>query len=65
FSGAYNNLGEVFRKLGRYEEAIVQFNKSMFLNPRSFMPRVGLNRILYKRGRFQDAINILIVDLKL
>jgi hypothetical protein len=40
------------------------FNKSMIVNSKSFGPRVGLCNILQNLGKYEEAIDALVINLK-
>lgn len=53
---AQNNLGDVYEKQGRYEEAITQYKKASELAPKEPYPYFGLGDIYYKTNRAAEAI---------
>lgn len=52
---AQNNLGDVYEKQGRYEEAITQYKKASELAPKEPYPYFGLGDIYYKTNRATEA----------
>ena len=52
---AQNNLGDVYEKQGRYEEAIAQYMKATELAPEEACPYFGLGDIYYKTNRLAQA----------
>jgi outer membrane protein OmpA-like peptidoglycan-associated protein len=52
---AQNNLGDVYEKQGKYEEAIAQYKKATELAPEEACPYFGLGDIYYKTNRFEQA----------
>jgi len=52
---AQNNLGDVYEKQGRYEEAIAQYKKASDLAPKEPYPYFGLGDIYYKTNRAAEA----------
>ncbi len=57
YAPAHNNLGDVYEKQGRYEEAIAQYKKAVKLRPDAPYPYFGIGDIYFKTGRYNDAIN--------
>jgi|GEM_PF-1075277 len=55
YAPAFNNLGDVYEKQKRYEEAIAQYKKAMELRPDSPYPYFGLGDVYYKTGRYKEA----------
>jgi len=56
YAEAHNNLGHVYEKQGRFEEAIAEYKKATELAPRAPYPYFGLGDIYYKTGRYKEAI---------
>lgn len=54
-AAAYNNLGDVYEKQGRYEEAIDLYKKANQLSPKSPEPCFGLGDIYFSMGKYQEA----------
>lgn len=55
YANAHNNLGDVYEKQGRYEEAIPQYRKASDLAPEEPYPYFGLGDIYYKTHRAAEA----------
>lgn len=51
-----NNLGAALTRLGRFEEAIPQFEKALELNPQYHLVHGNLANVLVKAGRTRDAL---------
>jgi len=56
---AVNDLGVVFMKLDRLDEAADTFRRAIEINKRFFHPRMNLGIVLRRQGRYQEAIEIL------
>jgi tetratricopeptide (TPR) repeat protein len=56
FSPAYNNLGYLYRNIGRYEDAERAFLRYVELIPDEPNPRDSYAELLMKIGRFEDSI---------
>jgi len=56
---AHNELGVALEKLGRTDEAIAAYLKSVELDPNSVHARANLGNLLAKRGRADDAVDQL------
>lgn len=55
---AYNNLGYYLSEIGKYEEAIEVYNKSLELRPNDFLATNNKGQILYQMQRYQDALDV-------
>lgn len=56
YAEAHNNLGDVYERQGRFEEAIAQYKKVLELIPDKAYPYFGLGDIYYKTNRAKEAI---------
>ena len=58
---AQSNAGAALSAMGRYREAVEQYQKALLIAPAQFAPRLRQNLALafYKSGQFADAITIL------
>src|SRR5215813_8613095 len=56
---ALNDLGVVYMKLERFEEAEVAFRQAIEVNKRFFHPRLNLGLVLEKQGEYQEALKVL------
>jgi Flp pilus assembly protein TadD len=56
---ALNDLGVVFMKLKRLDEAAVAFRKATEIDKRFFHPRMNLGMVLNKQGKYREALEIL------
>jgi len=56
FAEAHNNLGDVYEKQGRYQDAIKEYGIASALAPSAPPPYFGLGDIYFKLGRFPTAI---------
>jgi len=54
-AATYNNLGDVYEKEGRYEEAIAQYKKALDLEPKAAYPYFGLGDVHFSMGDFKEA----------
>ena len=52
---AHNNLGDIYEREGRFEEAIEQYKKTIELIPVAAYPYFGLGDIYYKTNRPKEA----------
>ena len=56
---ALNDLGVIFLKLRRLDDAADNFRKAIEINKRFFHPRLNLGIVLSKQGKYQEAVEIL------
>lgn len=56
---AYNDLGVIFMKLERLDEAAVVFRKAAGISKRFFYPRMNLGMVLNRQEKFKEAVEIL------
>ncbi|HVQ38892.1 MAG TPA: tetratricopeptide repeat protein [Pyrinomonadaceae bacterium] len=56
---AYNDLGVIFMKLDRLDEAAAAFRKAADISRRYFYPRMNLGLVLNRQEKFKEAIEIL------
>ena len=54
---AHNNLGIVFKKLGKLQKSISSFEKAIQINPNYADAHYNLGIVLQKLGEYQKAIN--------
>jgi tetratricopeptide (TPR) repeat protein len=52
----YNGLGNVYRDLGRYDEALAAYKRATELDPKDATPHNGLGNVYRDLGRPDDAI---------
>jgi len=52
----YTNLGEVYRKLGKFDEAIENFKKSIELDPHHSRAYNGLGNVFYAKKEYNNAL---------
>lgn len=55
YAGAHNNLGDVYEKQGRYQDAIKQYEIASALAANISIPYFGLGDVYFKLGSFQQA----------
>jgi tetratricopeptide (TPR) repeat protein len=55
-SANWNNKGGVLLELGRYEDAIICFDKALEINPKNSSARENKGVAFSKLGRYEDAI---------
>ncbi len=55
-SWIHNGLGNVYAKLGRYEEAIAAYQHAIELDPQYAYPHNGLGNVYQSQGRYEEAI---------
>jgi outer membrane protein OmpA-like peptidoglycan-associated protein len=53
---AHNNLGDIYEKQGRFEEAVKEYEKTIELVPQAPYPYLGLGDIYFKTNRPQLAL---------
>jgi tetratricopeptide (TPR) repeat protein/tRNA A-37 threonylcarbamoyl transferase component Bud32 len=53
---AYKTRGQVYAKLGRYQEALADFNKGMELKPGIAYMHMGRGHVHAEFGRYQEAL---------
>jgi len=53
---ALNGLGNVYRALGRYAEAIAAYERPIALDPKLAYPHNGLGNVYSDLGRYEEAI---------
>ncbi len=61
----YNSLGIIYRRQGRYEMAIKQYQKAMKVNPEAEYIHYNLARIYYETGEYDKAETILKKAIKI
>ncbi|MBT3509616.1 MAG: tetratricopeptide repeat protein [Nitrospina sp.] len=52
----YNNLGEAYDKLGKYDEAIIEFKGALKINPNYFFGLNNLGNVYGKQRKLPEAI---------
>jgi protein O-mannosyl-transferase len=52
----YNNVGEAYDKLGKYDEAIIEFESALKINPNYFFGLNNLGNIYGKQRKLPEAI---------
>lgn len=55
YAEAHNNLGYVYEKQGRLEEAIAEYKKASELKPEIPYPYFGLGDVYYRTSRYREA----------
>lgn len=55
---AFNNLAYYLSEIGKYEEALEVYDKSLALRPDDFLARNNKGQILYQMGRYKEALEI-------
>ncbi|MBC8288318.1 MAG: tetratricopeptide repeat protein [Nitrospinae bacterium] len=60
----YNNVGEAYDKLGKYDEAIAEFEGSLKINPDYFFGLSNLGNIYGKQRKLPEAIDYFKKALK-
>ena len=55
YFGGHNDLGLIYFKEGRYEDAIKKFNDCLKLFPNYGKARVNLGAVYFRQGRLEDA----------
>ena len=53
---AWNTVGNVYADLGRYHEAIAEYERAIELDPGYAIPHTGLGNVYAELGRYDDAI---------
>ena len=53
--GAHNNLGIIFRKLGRFDEAISSCRKALSIDPGHAEAQINLGVVLRTTGRLEEG----------
>jgi protein O-mannosyl-transferase len=53
----YNNVGEAYDKLGKYDEAIIEFEGALKINPNYFFGLNNLGNIYGKQRKLPEAID--------
>lgn len=56
YAEAHNNLGDMYEKTGRFEEAISAYKKAIELMPSAPYPYFGLGDVYYSTNRLKEAI---------
>ncbi len=65
WAGAYHNLGVVLSMEKNYDEAIVQFQKALALDPKSFDTHNSLALVLVNKRQFDQALYHFGEDIRL
>jgi len=55
----HNNLGAVYLKTRRYEDALLEFQRAMAIDPGYLDPYYNLGIVLMDLGRYADAVPVL------
>jgi len=63
--GIYNNMGLAFANIGRLDEALGHYTKSLKLKPNFFEAHYNMGNALKKLGRFDEAIERYVKALKI
>ena len=53
----YNNLGQAYDKIGNYDQAIIEFQQALSINPNYFFGLNNLGNIYGKQRKYEEAIN--------
>ncbi|HET6892488.1 MAG TPA: tetratricopeptide repeat protein [Pyrinomonadaceae bacterium] len=56
---AYNDLGVIYMKLDRLDEAAATFKKAIEISKRFFYPRMNLGLVLNRQNKFKEAVDVL------
>lgn len=56
---AYSDLGVIYMKLDRLDEAASTFRKAIEISKRFFYPRMNLGLVLNRQEKFKEAVEIL------
>lgn len=56
---ALNDLGVLYLKLNRLDEAAATFTQAISLNGRFYFPRLNLGLVLNRQGRYTEAVEVL------
>ena len=56
YAAVHNDLGRIYRKQGRYEEAVLQFKEAIRINPKAPEAYNDLGIVYYAQGNLQGAI---------
>ncbi len=64
YAEALLTLGEVYRQLGRADEAIAAFRRALAVRPHMFQAHVGLGSLYVQRGDHQRALDQLLLALE-
>jgi outer membrane protein OmpA-like peptidoglycan-associated protein len=57
YAEAHNNLGDVYERQRRFEEAISEYKKAVDLKPERPLPYFGLGDVYLKAGYAQEAVH--------
>ena len=52
---AHNNLGQVYSNKGMYDNAVVQFEKALAIDPNYAKAYNNLGLVYYAKGMFDEA----------
>lgn len=53
---AANNLGTVYKRMGKYDEAIAEYRRSISISPKYSQPYTGIAAIARERGNIDEAV---------
>lgn len=59
YVGALNDLGVIFLKLNRLDEAATRFRAATEISKRFFHPRMNLGLVLNREGKYREALDVL------
>ncbi|MEM6426124.1 MAG: tetratricopeptide repeat protein, partial [Cyanobacteria bacterium P01_D01_bin.128] len=65
FAYPHDNLGDVYRDQGRYDDAIAAYQQAINLDPKDAYPYNGLGDVYRVQGRYDDAIAAYIKAIEL
>jgi tetratricopeptide (TPR) repeat protein len=56
YAHVHNNLGFIYERTGKYDEAVNQYQLALKINPKLVSPRMNMANTLLKQKRYQEAI---------
>src|SRR5207253_775970 len=60
-TSAYNNLGVIYKKMGRADESIASYRNQVEIDPRNRYATSNLSRALASRGQWEEALPLAAV----
>ena len=58
----HDNFGNILAAQGRYDEAIIQYNQALRIQPQDVFVHNNLAMVLLRQGKTDDALNPLVLD---
>jgi len=57
---AHNDLAYALSEIGKYEEALAEYNKSLELRPGDFLASMNKGKVLFDMQRFEESLEVFL-----